>query len=340
MTASLSTAKKRPRPTPQCVFRGHEDSVSALHFLRTISHASLVASGDQSGSVNVWDTSLEECILRLPSSNRGASSAIITITEDLSSTALFSHSKSGLVRQLDFSLSTETPAAPLGVVGDNVVCQFAESFCGICVVGPRLLAGPSEAAGSGLAVRDLRVESSIPEIQLSPTDTSRGMLMSIDSVGATSAPSCREVAAGYEDGSVAVWDMRATGAPVSSVARQSSEVTAVASCPMGGSVLAIGTATGNLSASRDGSVIACGVLRDEGIACIRWRSDCRLLATAGWDGRVRLWDGRRRKDSLLRPLASLSWHSGQALSLAFCEETRLLASGGADNTIALWSVYC
>ena len=62
--------------------------------------------------------------------------------------------------------------------------------------------------------------------------------------------------------------------------------------------------------------------------------DGRILATAGFDGTVRLWD-TATGESLLPQLEA---HAGRVLALAFSPDGRLLASGGSDNRIALWDV--
>ena len=62
--------------------------------------------------------------------------------------------------------------------------------------------------------------------------------------------------------------------------------------------------------------------------------DGRILATAGFDGTVRLWD-TMTGDASFSPLLA---HDGRVLSLAFSLDGRLLASGGSDAKIALWDV--
>ena len=59
--------------------------------------------------------------------------------------------------------------------------------------------------------------------------------------------------------------------------------------------------------------------------------DGSLLATAGVDGTVRLWDVATRA-----PVAVLRGHTGVVWRVAFSADGKLLASGSSDKTIRLW----
>jgi len=65
-----------------------------------------------------------------------------------------------------------------------------------------------------------------------------------------------------------------------------------------------------------------------------------LLATAGADGAVRLWDlqSRTRLAALRTELHRRTGHDARALSLAFSADGALLASGHVDGSIHLWDV--
>lgn len=79
-------------------------------------------------------------------------------------------------------------------------------------------------------------------------------------------------------------------------------------------------------------------LVNPGVSQLRVRDDGRLLASAGWDHRVRLFGWKK-----LRPLAVLQYHTDMVLSVAFSDHQdprqRLLAAGSKDQRISLWSVY-
>lgn len=145
--------------------------------------------------------------------------------------------------------------------------------------------------------------------------------------------------AGYEDGSVALWDVRRPNQPLASAKLHSEAIMCVAVAP---------DCTSGFSGSADKHVSAFklsiprGQLRpsvqaallEPGVADVAVRGDGRIVASAGWDGRVRVWHARK-----WLPLAVLRWHSQQVACVQFSADGRLLAAGGRDNHISIWSIY-
>lgn len=82
----------------------------------------------------------------------------------------------------------------------------------------------------------------------------------------------------------------------------------------------------------------CVALVNPGVSQLSLRDDGKLLASAGWDHRVRVFGWKR-----LRPLAVLQYHTDMVLSVAFSDHQdhrqRLLAAGSKDQRISLWSIY-
>lgn len=79
-------------------------------------------------------------------------------------------------------------------------------------------------------------------------------------------------------------------------------------------------------------------LVNPGISQLCIRGDRKIVASAGWDHRVRVFGWKK-----LRPLAVLQHHTDMVLSLAFSDHqdprNRMLAAGSKDQRISLWSIY-
>lgn len=144
---------------------------------------------------------------------------------------------------------------------------------------------------------------------------------------------------GYEDGSVALWDTRNSSTCLAAQKLHTEPVmclAAAADCRSGFS----GSADDRLATFdidipkgqlRAGPHVT---LSQQGLADVAIRPDGRIAATAGWDAKVRVWHCRKRQ-----PLAILRWHSQQVACVGFSPDSALLAAGGRDNFISLWSLY-
>lgn len=139
------------------------------------------------------------------------------------------------------------------------------------------------------------------------------------------------LATGCDDRKVRIWDIgdqRITAV----LDGHTDRVYAVAFAP-DGSWLASASWDGRAVIWKDGAVLH----RLTGHTGKLWTAAAHplrpLLATAGDDRTVRLWDVRTGRESV-----ALTGHTGRVLAVAFSPDGSLLASGGEDGTVRLWNV--
>ncbi|EFN56409.1 hypothetical protein CHLNCDRAFT_48750 [Chlorella variabilis] len=144
-----------------------------------------------------------------------------------------------------------------------------------------------------------------------------------------------------EDGSVAVWQLGvAPHAPpraLHTLCREPVMALAVDCTGAGGAagsaedqvvVFRLDHAAGRVSVRHSIEV------QRKGIGDVAVRPDRRLLATAGWDGRVRVYKYRSG-----RPLAILKYHTSAVTGIRFAPRSMLLATAARDGTVALWPLF-
>lgn len=343
----------RNRPSPHAVLRGHRSAVTALSFPEPDAGSNgrrgILFGGDAAGSVIIWDTYVEEALWTSSPDKHGGEvwggkrtgSPVLSLVEDSAAETWYVQHKNGLIRTVSLagntSLSYSEPAHAVPGRG----FQACETFCPLRLAAPRLLvcATGTDGAASDVSLRDMRTgEAGSFVVRLRDESDEHGLVFCAvpqPRQGVATDTEMFTIAAGYEDGSVLVWDTRQPSAPVSRCRIDTEPVFSCSWAPRGGGMLICGSAGPVLRAVHQGTVVHTVCVPAPGIASVRWEMNGKVVFTSGWDGRVRLFDGRR-SGRLLRKLGSLRWHSGSCQALAWDPSSETLASGGNDRTIALW----
>ncbi|KAI4900656.1 hypothetical protein NFI96_025251 [Prochilodus magdalenae] len=147
--------------------------------------------------------------------------------------------------------------------------------------------------------------------------------------------------AGYEDGSLVLWDvshrrplscLKVHGEPVMCLDFDTGRQKGIS----GSSEKTLTSWT--IDSQQSLQVQDCAPLTNPGVSQLRVRADGKIVAAAGWDGSVRVFGWKR-----LRPLAVLQHHKDLVHSVAFSDHPepsqRLMAAGSKDQRISLWSIY-
>ncbi|CAL9708681.1 unnamed protein product [Knipowitschia caucasica] len=318
-----------PPPTPIYTLRGAGGPLNTLHFHCSQGTTPLLYSGSGKGSIHIWNlkTRRPEKVIEGHSGN-----SVIWVDTVQSGQKLISQGR-------DMRICLWDLAEGRGEVVDSI-WTGSVGFCQSAILeissGKWLLAFPGEQTEE---IKIVELPSKAPVCTLVP-DSKLGMVMCIKLWQPDSG--CGPLLlAGYEDGSLLLWDVTHISI-LSQVQTHPEPLMCLAFDP---------TRLKGISGSSDSKLSSWIVdsqnkiqlqdsvtLVNPGVAQMCVRDDSLLLASAGWDHRVRLFGWKR-----LKPLAVLQYHTDMVLSVAFSNHSdskqRLLAAGSKDQRISLWSVY-
>ncbi|KAG9262069.1 guanine nucleotide-binding protein subunit beta-like protein 1 [Astyanax mexicanus] len=315
----------RPPPDPVFTLRGSAAPVNTLHFHCSRAGPPTLYSGSGKGSVHVWNLNTRRAETVLDGHN-GAS--VIWIRTVRATDTFLSQGRDMRVCVWDLAegRAAVTHSLHTGSVG---FCQ-----CSLLESTRTLLALPTQHTEE---IKVVELETQTPVCSLIP-DSTRGMLMCMKMWQADSGPL---LCAGYEDGSLVLWDV-SNRRPLSCLKAHPDPVMCL-DVDSGRQKGVSGSSDQNLiswsfSDQQNLQVQDSVPLTNPGVSQVRIRGDGRIVATAGWDCSVRVFGWRR-----LKPLAVLQHHQDPVQSLEFSDHQdptqRLLAAGSTDQRISMWSIY-
>ena len=196
---------------------------------------------------------------------------------------------------------------------------FSAGFAGCRMNGSDIIF--ADAFEGKICIYDMKAENWFPI----STIPKHGMIMDISDKD-------ESFAVCMEDSTILMYDQRNSIEPVWSKSLSSNDPSISISilnqthCFVGGS-------NTSLYEVSDKEVNAFYTLPHAGIDDIALRDDGRICIFTGWDGRIRLFDVKKKK-----PLAVLKHHSGCTHTVAFAENG-IFATAGEDRGIAIWDLY-
>jgi len=322
-------------PEPITVLRGHVAEVSAVTFSPD---SEFLYSGSSDGNIKIWQLRTRRPVASFQAHH---SKGVLGLHVLRIADRFLSHGRDNSVITWDVEKGIEMSVSSSKelTVGSYNFCKF-DVFEGEGEGSPILVTTPTSDC-KGIDVWDLRSRSVAhhwdPEKMVG---ASRGMCMCLRFYrGQSLLP---EIIAGFESGEVCVWSVvsgrtvlssKLHDEPVISVAAEGRSLSSVPLRGVSGSAdkkLCVFELTDE---GRFNTVQELP-LSSEGTSDLALRDDYKVLASAGWDGRVRIWGWK-----LARPLAVLNYHQQSAHVVSWSKDFKLLASGSKDTRIALWSIY-
>ncbi|KAJ8285990.1 hypothetical protein GJAV_G00033230 [Gymnothorax javanicus] len=317
-----------PPPPPKFILRGLGAPINTLHFRCQDLGPPLLFSGSGKGAIHVWNlnTRRSEKVLE----GHGGSS-VIWLETPSSHDTLISQGRDMRVCTWDLSEGRSC-----------VMDSFRTESVGFCQCSLLHRPGVSLLACPGAESEEVKLvdlSSNAQVCSLKP-DCKRGMLMCVKLWQPDSGEGPL-LLAGYEDGWLSLWDV-SLRRPLSGLALDPQPVMCLDFDPSGlrgvsGSsekALVSWTLDGQQSLQLQDSI----QVVNPGFSQLRIRGDRKILASAGWDHRVRLFGWKR-----LKPLAVLQQHTDVVLCVAFSDHLdarqRVMAAGSKDQRISVWSVY-
>uniref|UniRef100_A0A3Q1F937 Guanine nucleotide binding protein (G protein), beta polypeptide 1-like n=1 Tax=Acanthochromis polyacanthus TaxID=80966 RepID=A0A3Q1F937_9TELE len=319
----------RPPPLPIYTLRGAGGPLNTLHFSCHEQGAPLLFSGSGKGAIHIWNLNSRRAE-KIVEGHSGSS--VLWVSTLQSTDTLISQGRDLQVCLWNLSegRSELLESVWTGSVG---FCQ-----CSMLEISPSkyLLAFAGQQTEE---IKIIELPSKTPVCSLVP-EGQLGMVMCIKLWQPDSGPGPL-LLAGYEDGSLLLWDVtqrstlsqvKAHPEPVMCLTFDTKRLRGIS-----------GSSEKKLSSwmldGQNNLQLQDGVtLVNPGVSQLCIREDGKLLASAGWDHRVRIFGWKK-----LRPLAVLQYHTDMVLSVAFSDHQdprqRLLAAGSKDQRISLWSIY-
>lgn len=345
---------------PAYVLRGHSAQIHAAHFFRE--NLRLI-SGDADGWIVIWSIPIRRpvavwkahtaTILGVRSWNDDKIVTYVHCSEFFGTFLIcYRHGRDNKLCVWQLKPEDESTMSTILPIDDatserkqpwwlHSIPVNSLNFCSFTMISDPLTGRPGDTTSSnpyGLLVGTPGVQDGhINVIQLpeeeriatipTPKDVNTGMIMAI---GLCLCKENLTVLAGYESGHAAVWQQNATGH------WQTTYVNKSHSQP----ILSLDSSTnlGCFFTSSADAVIARHPLLESkldskvyqtkhaGQQSLTIRSDGKIFATAGWDGRARVYSTQSMKE-----LAVLKWHKEGCYAMAFAELLEAASSSADDN---------
>lgn len=289
-------------PPPITVLRAHQQSVTSVCF-----HKGKLISTSTGNELLVWNLETRRVEQTLSKYKEGDDGLLRACAND---NIICANSRLG--RLLIFDINTMKPI-------NEIATDQSHGFAGCRLKDTDIFF--ADAFNGKLCIYDMNSSNWFPI----STFKDHGMVMDI-SVYDNYVGVC------LEDSNVIIIDQRNSVEPVWSQSLGRTDPS-VSICMLGEERCLVGGSEKSVYDVTPSSHSSFYEMPHAGIDDIAVRSDGRIWALSGWDGRVRLFDAKKKT-----PLAVLKHHRGGIHTVAFAEND-IFASAGDDRGIAVWDLY-
>lgn len=300
------------RPVPRLL--GRSDVESRIYDVVFSPDRSILASGNDDGTIRLWSVNTRRQIRRPLFAHKGT---VWSVAFSPDGATLASGGQEGDIRLWDVKTGRPT-GGPLTGHGASVrSVEFSPD-------GTVLASGSDDET---IRIWDVQSRRQIGN----PLTGHAGLVSSV-----AFSPDSRTLASGGQEGDIRLWDVKARRQVGKPLRGHRGPVLSVAFDPVGTTIASSGD---------DGTIRLWDVktgrpsqepieAHPEAIESVAFNRDSSTLASASNDGTVRLWDVKTR-----RPIGEpLKGHMSSVYSVAFSPDGRTLASGGADGSLCLWDI--
>ncbi|KAL5009583.1 hypothetical protein ScPMuIL_011888 [Solemya velum] len=307
-------------PDPIYILRGSEDTVTCLSFPGSSSE--FLYSGSVNGTLYVWDMKTK----RVVQSFKAHGDRSVLSISFLPGGQLITQGRDGCVQFWSYDKTSWTRSGNLK--------SSSLGFCSNALLRDcSNIAVPSDIM-SQVDIYDISNKQYIGKLRPTDGDTKFGTPMSIKSVANNSNQS--QLVIGYENGSIVLWDTRIFKMVDSLKCHEDSVMCMCYSKDFHtGFSASVDTKIqswkiSNFENIQESSSVS---ITNPGLNEIVTRDDQKILATAGWDSKIRIFGLKK-----LRPLAVLAYHKESVQCVGFSSDN-YLAGGSKDRLISIWKVY-
>ncbi|TPX41702.1 hypothetical protein SeMB42_g05457 [Synchytrium endobioticum] len=346
-----------PAPEAEFLFRGHESDVRAVSFLPD---GRGLLSADAAGVIVIWSLDTKRPLRKWQAHSRVIYAMEViqgTSSAPTMSLMILSQARDGLLRVwdarqvMDVNVLNEDVQCVLELpVNPLTFCRF--SWCVTNAPHHLLLALSNLDNSERIDVYNLTQQQFITKAIHTTLKSGMCLCTKLFNQPPPSDTSTPKLAAGYEDGSVTIWAALHASMigridifkePIFSLDVHHEGLKGVAA----GAENRIATFSIEFDEAGSTKSLQYALLPSAGIADVAIRGDGRIVATAGWDSKIRIFAMKK-----LRPLAVLTAHRDGVQCVAFAwkshwpdsrerenEWASLLATGSKDKRVALYKIY-